>query len=86
MFEAMSAGWQAQQHSRYLRPATIEDALRLVRRFARLTNEYPWRWTPIDVEDWTSELVSEPQPIAYSTLRAYQQTLARFLDYLVDRR
>jgi site-specific recombinase XerD len=86
VFEAMLAGWQAQQRSRYLRPATIEDALRLVRRFARFTNEYPWRWTPIDVEDWTSELVSEPQPIAHSTVRAYQQTLARFLDYLVDRR
>jgi site-specific recombinase XerD len=86
VFEAMLDGWRTQQQSRYLKTETIEDRLRLVRRFAAFTNEYPWRWTPADVEDWTSELVSEPAPIAHSTVRAYQQSLAGFLDYVTDRR
>lgn len=86
VFEAMLSGWGTQQRSRYLKATTIEDGLQVVRRFARFTNEYPWRWTPADVEDWTSTLVSEPRPLAHSTVRAYQQTLARFIDYATDRR
>jgi integrase/recombinase XerC len=86
VFEAMLEGWAAQQRSRYLKASTIEDGLRLVRRFAGFTGEYPWRWTPADVEDWTSVLVSEPRPLAHSTVRNYQQTLGRFGDYVTDRR
>lgn len=85
-FEAMLEGWSAQQVSRRLAASTIEDRLRLVRRFAAFTNEYPWRWQPADVEDWTVSLLSTPRPAAYSTVRTYQQALAMFLDYLTDRR
>ena len=86
VFEAMLSGWQTQQRSRYLKAATIEDRVRLVRRFAVFTNEFPWAWTPGDVEDWTSGLVSEPGPLAHSTVRAYQQTLALFMGYVTDGR
>jgi site-specific recombinase XerD len=86
VFEAMLEGWRVQQQSRYLKASTIEDGLAVVRRFAGFTNEYPWRWTPADVEEWTSVMVSAPRPLAHSTVRSYQQALARFLGYATDRR
>jgi hypothetical protein len=84
--ETVLAGWETQQRSRYLRPATIEDGLRVVRRFVRSTNAYPRQWAPADVEDWTSQLVSGARPVAHSTVRTYRQTLARLLGYATDRR
>ncbi|MGH9379219.1 MAG: tyrosine-type recombinase/integrase [Thermoanaerobaculia bacterium] len=86
VFEAMLEGWAAQQGSRRLAASTIGDRLRLVRRFASFTNDYPWRWRPADVEDWTVSLLSAPRPAAYSTVRTYQQALAMFCAYVTDRR
>ena len=86
VFEAMLEGWTAQQRSRNLTAATIEDRLRLVRRFMAFTNEYPWQWRPADLEDWTCSLVSGPRPLAHSTVRAYQLALSLFVGYLVDGR
>lgn len=86
VLEAMLEGWTAQQRSRNLRAATIEDRLRLVRRFVAFTNEYPWQWRPADLEDWTSSLVSGTRPLAHSTVRAYQLALSLFVGYLVDGR
>ena len=86
VFEAMLGGWAAQQASRRLSAGTIGDRLRLVRRFACFTNDYPWCWQPADIEDWTVSLLSTPRPAAYSTVRTYQQALAMFLDYATDRR
>jgi len=84
-FEAMLHGFRAQQASRGLRPETIEGRERLVRRFAETTNEYPWRWGPAHVEEWTLSLVTEKH-LAPSTIRGYQVDLRLFSDYLTDPR
>ena len=57
MFEAMLRGWRAQQIARGLRADTIEARERLVRRFLEATNEYPWNWGPVHLEEWTMSLV-----------------------------
>jgi site-specific recombinase XerD len=85
MFEAMLRGWRAQQVARGLRAETIEARERLVRRFASETNEYPWRWGPGHVEEWTLSLVAEKH-LAPSTIRGYQVDLRLFGDYLTDPR
>src|SRR5690554_5844556 len=85
-FEAMLEGWRAQQLARGLALSTIGDRLRLVRRFATFTNEWPWRWTPADVEEWTVELRSQSRPVAHATIRLYQQCLALFLAFVIDDR
>jgi hypothetical protein len=58
VFEAMLAGWRAQQRSRLLAVGTVDWRERLVRRFAAFTEELPWRWTSPDVEEWTTALLS----------------------------
>jgi site-specific recombinase XerD len=85
VFEAMLAGWEAQQHSRMLSPSTTQTRIRLVRRFSAFTNDYPWRWTPADVEEWSVQLRADARR-AHSTIRTYQQALQLFMDYLTDRR
>lgn len=84
VFEAMLAGWVLQQTSRLLSPMTIERRRQVVRRFVAFTNEYPWAWTPSDVEEWTSALVG--RGLSHSTLRGYQQSVALFIDYVCDGR
>ena len=86
LFDAMLEGWSVQQRSRCLAQGTINDRLRLARRFAEFTNEFPWQWAPRDVEDWTVSLISGARPMSHSTVRTYQQGLALFLDYLCDAR
>lgn len=76
----MLEGWSRQQASRLLAPRTIKNRVKTIRSFAQFTNEYPWRWTPSDIEEWTSELLSKR--CAHSTLRNYQQILALFMAYL----
>ena len=85
LFEAMLRGFRAQQIARGLRGETIEGRERLVRRFAEVTNEYPWNWGPAHVEEWTLTLAGE-RPLAASTIRGYQVDLRLFSDYLVDSR
>lgn len=84
VFDAMLAGWVMQQTSRLLAPVTVEKRALVVRRFAAFTNDYPWRWAPTDVEEWTSTLVGQGR--SHATVRNYQQTVALFLDYVTDRR
>jgi integrase/recombinase XerC len=86
MFEAMLEGWRAQQLARGLAASTVGDRDRLVRRFAAFTNDWPWAWTPSDVEEWTVELRSRSRPVAHSTIRLYQQSLALFMAFLIDAR
>ena len=86
VLEAMLEGWTAQQRSRNLTAATIEDRLRLVRRFVAFTNEYPWQWRPADLKEWTASLVSGARPLAHSTVRAYKLALSLFVGYVVDGR
>lgn len=86
VLEAMVEGWATQQRSRRLGKRTIENRLRTVRRFGEFCNDYPWNWQPADLEEWTVSLLSEPKPVAYSTVRTHQQCLAMFCSYLVDGR
>jgi site-specific recombinase XerD len=86
VFEAMLEGWTRQQHSRMLRETTIGERARLVRRFAEFTGQYPWQWTPSEVEAFISELRSGPKPVAFSTVRGYQTTLRLFVEFVTDPR
>ncbi len=82
----MLRGWADQQRARFLREATIEPRLGLVRRFAAFTNLYPWQWQPAEVEAFFADLRSGPRPLAVSTARGYQVTLRLFCDYITDGR
>ena len=59
VLKAMLEGWAAQQRSRLLAATTVENRGLTVRRLVGFTNDYPWRWAPADVEEWTSHLVGE---------------------------
>jgi integrase/recombinase XerC len=85
MLAAMLRGWRAQQASRGLQADTVEPRERLVRRFGDFCGEYPWRWGPGHVEEWTLSLASEHH-LAPSTVRGYQTVLRLFSEYLCDGR
>ena len=85
MFEAMLRGWARQQTSRQLSITTIEQRESHVRRFGKFTNDWPWSWTPTDVEDWTASLRSG-RARAHSTVRGYQNAVGLFCDYRTDTR
>jgi site-specific recombinase XerD len=85
MVEAMLRGWRAQQTARGLKEDTVEPRERLVRRFLRFTNEYPWNWGPSHVDEWSLSLASEHH-LAPSTVRSYQGDLRQFTEYLTDGR
>ncbi len=84
MFEAMLTGWRTQQESRLLAAPTIEMRDKTIRRFQGFVGEYPWRWGPDDLEGWTVSLRSAGR--SRTTVRAYQNSLAMFCDYLCDAR
>ena len=81
---SMLEGWMVQQRSRMLAGHTIDQRRQLVRRFLAFTNDYPWQWSPADVEEWTAELVG--QGLAHSTVRNYQMAVALFCAYIADPR
>jgi len=85
MTEAMLRGWRAQQSARGLRADTIDYRERLVRRFVSFTNEFPWRWGPGHVDEWTLTLTAENH-LAPATVRGYQTDLRLFSEYLTDAR
>ena len=82
---AMLDGWALQQRSRFLAESTITGRRQLVERFHRWSNEYPWRWRPQDLEEWTSDAISERQA-AHSTVRGVHVTLSLFFEYICDPR
>jgi integrase/recombinase XerC len=84
VLDAMLAGWVSQQRSRLLSAGTVEQRELQVRRFVAFTNDYPWRWTAADVEEWSADMVS--RGLAHSTVRGYQNAVALFLGYATDRR
>ena len=86
VFEAMVEGWATQQQARLLKAHTIEPRLRLVRRFAAFTNQYPWQWLSAEVEAFFADLRSGRRPISMSTARGYQTTLRLFTEYVCDAR
>ncbi len=83
LFDAMLAGWTAQQTARRLSPATISSAVGLVRRFQEHTGVFPWEWTPAHLDEWSTDLVAVRR-VAPSTLRTYQQAVRLFLGYVCD--
>lgn len=85
MFDAMLRGWRAQQKSRGLKDDTIDPRERLIRRFLDFTNEYPWRWTPAHLDEWSASLTSEKH-LAPSTVRSYQGIVRLFTELLIDAR
>jgi site-specific recombinase XerD len=82
VFEAMVDGWRTQMLARGLVTATIETRCRVVTRFQRFTGEYPWKWRPVDVEDFLAERRCGPRPITLTTLRADSNAVAMFCAYL----
>lgn len=85
----MLGGWVRQQKTRFLREkSTIQPRVSLVRRLVDFTNSYPWEWQPADAEAFIAHLQSSnrSKPIAMSTGRGYETTLALFMEYLTDRR
>ena len=84
LFDAMLEGWRAQMMSRCLKPSTIAPGVTLVRRFAQYTNEYPWQWTPSDLDEFSASLRSQCRSL--STVRNYQIRLGQFCDYITDPR
>jgi site-specific recombinase XerD len=86
VFTAMVDGWRAQMLARGLAVDTITARCRLVARFVEFTNEYPWRWRPLDVDQFLADLRSQHTPIALSTLRSYSNAIAMFCSYVTDSR
>jgi len=84
VFDGMLSGWVAQQRSRMLNQTTITGREWLVRRFAAFTNEYPWAWRAVDVEEFTTSL--RTGGAAHSTIRGYHLILSLFVDFVCDPR
>ncbi len=84
VFQAMLDGWARQQGSRLLTDGTVRARVEQVRRFQAFTGEYPWRWVPGDVEDYTTALRSRQR--GHSTIRGYHNTLRLFCEYVTDPR
>jgi len=85
VFEAMLAGFANQQRSRYLTALTIRQREAQLRRFARFTNDYPWRWQPVDVEEWTTQAIAERR-LTHATVRGNHVTLRLFMEFVCDPR
>jgi len=86
VFNAMLDGWRAQMLARGLDVNTIKARGRLISRFVEFTNEYPWRWRPIDVDQFLADLRSQETPIALTTLRSYSNMISMFCSYVIDSR
>ena len=84
VFEAILAGWRQQQQSRLLAAPTVDSRDKTLRRFQTFTGEYPWRWGPVDIEQWSVSLRSAGR--SGSTIRAYQNAVAMFCDFACDGR
>jgi hypothetical protein len=50
MFAAMISGWEGQQRARFLRQATIQQRVSVMRRFAAFADLIQWQWTPADAD------------------------------------
>lgn len=83
VLDAMLDGWGKQQFGRRLDRATIDDRRRVVRRFVEFSGEYPWNWTAVHVDEWSTSLIAEDGR-AKSTIRNYQGTIRIFCDYLTS--
>lgn len=84
VLEAMLSGWAKQQRGgRRLQPKTIRDREAVVRRFVLFAEEYPWRWSAGQVDEFMATLIGE-EAKAESTIRSYQVALRQFCDYITS--
>lgn len=79
---AMLDGWARQLMARGLRRTSIENFVSQVRRFIEYVGAQPWEWGPVDIEDFTSHLLSRNPPLAKSTVRGYQTAVGQFCAYI----
>jgi site-specific recombinase XerD len=86
VFDAILAGWAAQQAARCLAEGTKRHAQAVVKRFRAETGLWPWQWSALTVDEWLEDLACPPKRRAVSTLRSYQSVLRAFLDYVTDDR
>ena len=86
LFDAILAGWRAQQAARHLAESTKREREALVRRFRAEVERWPWEWRALDVDEWLEDLGGPPRRLAVSTLRGFQGALRAFLEYLTDER
>ena len=59
VFRAIVDGWRAQMFARGLAVDTINSRRRVLSRFVEFTNEYPWRWRPLDLDQFLADLRSQ---------------------------
>ncbi|HET6548323.1 MAG TPA: tyrosine-type recombinase/integrase [Solirubrobacter sp.] len=86
LFDAILAGWRAQQAARHLAESTKRDREAVVRRFRVEVERWPWEWRALDVDEWLEDLGGPPRRLAVSTLRGFQGALRAFVEYLTDER
>src|SRR4051794_11827995 len=84
--EAMLAGWRSQQAARYLKPKTVRANEATVRAFLVASGAWPWEWRAAHADEFFEDLLARPQRLARTTLRAYQQRLRGFSEFVCDRR
>jgi len=84
VLEAMLSGWAKQQRGgRRLQPKTIADRQAVVRRFVLFADEYPWRWTAGQLDEFMASLIGD-EAKAEGTIRSYQVALRQFCDFITS--
>jgi integrase/recombinase XerD len=86
VLNAMVDGWRAQMLARGLAVSTITARRSLIGRFVEFTNEHPWRWRPLDLDQFLADLRSRETAIELSTLRSYGNAISMFCSYASDGR
>jgi len=82
VFQGMLDGWTSQQiGGRNLRKRSVDNNVRLVQRFHRFANEWPWQWSAASCDEWMTHLVAVKH-LAPSTMRTYQFSIRSFCDYI----
>lgn len=79
----MLDGSRNQQLSRALSFQTIEQRENVLKRFLAFTNEYPWNWTPSQVDEFFGDLRAT-HAVRQTTLRNYQNAVSSFCGYISD--
>lgn len=83
IFTAMRDGWRNQQLARNLAVGTVEGREKTVLAFARHADEFPWRWTAHQVDEWLADLRAV-RNLKRSTLRNYAEAVRSFCAYVTD--
>lgn len=81
--DEMLTGFRNQQLARNLQVSTIDQRERFVKRFLDYTNEFPWTWTPAQVDEFFGDLRSVNHA-KQSSIRGYSQALRQFCSYVSD--